>query len=343
MLSARSAHADNRPQIFPLVVTSRLPPELNGTPEALTSALATMLDGEISDRSLEAVGKTLRCDIEIATCLDRVARSLATKQLVYGTLLITVDGKVRVKLVRFDSAKSGSELYQRTFVLSASTPKRLGKQLARASAKMFGREVRELREVAAPTPPEPPTPAEPTTPAEPITPAEPTPPIITSPEQPESAPAGSSEEPSGGRITMGTYALIGSGALIAAGGAGFLYSAYDLRDQIRAAPRATPDDLSRLADLEDTALLRDRIGTALAVGGGAVLVVGVMRALAQRDSGPGVEAGALARARLGRRRGRVLGRSEVRGPISPGAALVRRHQDRLASRSMTRLQATNRK
>jgi hypothetical protein len=48
--------------------------------------------------------------------------------------------------------------------------------------------------------------------------------------------------------------------------------------------RRRREDLRRLAELQRASLLRDRIGTALAVGGGAVLVVGVMRALAQLDS-----------------------------------------------------------
>ncbi len=301
VLSARPAHADGAPQVFPLVVTSRLPTELNGTPEALTSALVTLLDGEIPDRSLEAFGKKLRCDIEISTCLDRVARSLGTNQLVYGSLLITVDGKVKVKLVRFNSARTGSELYQRTFTLSASTPRRLGKQLVRASAKkMFGREVTEE---GAPTPPAPtptppaptptppaptptPAPAPTTEPTEPAEPTEPTPPIITTSKEPGSTPAQTADKPPGGRITNGTWALIGSGALLAAGGSGFLYSASDLRDQIRTAPRATVDDLRRLTDLERAHKLRDQIGLGLAVGGGALLAVGVMRAIAQRDSAP---------------------------------------------------------
>jgi hypothetical protein len=314
MIPARSAHADSPPQVFPLVVTSRLPSELNGTPEALTSALVTLLDGEVPDRSLEELGKKLRCDIEISTCLDRIARSLATNQLVFGTLLITVDGKVRVKLVRFDSAKVGSEMFQRTFMLSARTPRQLGKQLARAAAKMFGREVTEEREPITPAPPpttpapppttpeppapsptttEPPAPSptttEPPAPSptttEPPTPTEPTPPVITTATDPGSTPAQTADKPTGGRITKGTWALIGGGALIAAGGGGFLYSARDLRDQIRAAPRVTDDDLRRLSDLQDDSILRDRIGTALAVGGGLVVAVGVMRAMAQRDSG----------------------------------------------------------
>jgi hypothetical protein len=303
VLPARSAHADTPPQVFPLVVTSRLPSELTGTPEALTGALVTMLDGKVSDRSLDEIGRKLRCDIEVSTCLDRVARSLGTTQLVFGTLLITVDGKVRVKLVRFDSVKAGSEMFQRTFVLSAGTPRRLSKQLARSAAKMFGREVTEEGAPITPAPPTPPTPeppAPPTTPEQPApgepsepsdlsdppTPTEPSPPIISTTPEPAPAPAPAADESTGGRITMGTWALLGGGALIAAGGGGFLYSAHDLRDQIQAAPRVTEDDLNRLSKLQDTRMLRDQIGTALAVGGGLVVAVGVMRAIAQLDRAP---------------------------------------------------------
>ncbi|HWO21748.1 MAG TPA: hypothetical protein VNO30_23425 [Kofleriaceae bacterium] len=293
------------PKVFPLIVTSRLPSELTGTPEALTNALATLLGGEITERPLEELGKALRCDIEISTCLDRVARSLATNQLVYGTLLVTVDGKVRVKLVRFDSAKGGSEMFQRTFMLSAKTPRKLGKQLARAAGKMFGREVTEPKEPIAPAqppappppsppPPTPPKPAEPTESAEPSEPSEPseeseqTPapapaPVIPPPTEPKPEPARTADDPSRGQITKGTWAIIGAGAAIAAGGSGLLYWARDLRDQSRTASLEMPDDPSRAADLEDRAKLRDRLGTALAMSGGVILVVGVMRGFAQRD------------------------------------------------------------
>lgn len=270
VFSAAPARADDTPRVFPLLATSPLPPGLADTPSALTDALADLLDGVTTERSLADFGKQLRCDVEMSSCLDAVARALLTSRLVYGTLAAAPDGKIKVKLVRFDSAETGSEMHHRSFTLTAQTPKRLGKQLARSAALMFD----------LPAPEEPPPVKEPVAPREP----DPAPAPDPDPE-PTPDPAPVDEPASGGRITRSTWGLVGGGALGAAVGAGFLISARGLGSLAERAPRETLDDFRRLTAIERAGRIRTQIGGTLLVAGGAVLATGAVRAILQRSSG----------------------------------------------------------
>jgi hypothetical protein len=274
VLSARSARADGTPRIFPLAATTPLAPELADAPAALTDALVALLGGVTTDRSLDAFASRLRCEIEISTCLDAVARALVTRQLVYGTLAAAPGGKLKVRLVRFDSANTGSELFQRTFTLTARTPTRLGKQLARAAAPMFDR---RPPEETAPAPGEEPDPE-----LEIIDTTD-TDTIDTTSEEPAPAPAPGTR--TGGQITPSTWAILGAGAALAAGGGGFLLAARGLRDDHATAPRATVTDLQQLALYERAYKLRTQIGVTLLVAGGAAVAAGVVRAVVQRRGG----------------------------------------------------------
>lgn len=271
LMAAVPARADDAPRVFPLTATSPLPPALSGAPPALTDALAGLLDGEAVESSLEDLGRKLRCDVEVSSCLDAIARSLKTSRLVFGTVAAAPGGKLKVKLVRFDSAPAGSELHQRTFVLTAQTPKRLGKQLARSAAQLF--------DLAAPE--------------EPVAQVERREPRAEKPEQEaptESAPLGPRSEraaddepaPASGGITKTTWGLIGTGALVSAVGGGFLLAARSLEGDLAAAPRRTLQDIQRLTAIERAGRIRMQVGSTLAIAGGAVLAVGAVRAVIQR-------------------------------------------------------------
>jgi hypothetical protein len=276
VLSARSARADGTPRIFPLVATLPLAPEQADTPAALTDALAALLDGVTTDRSLDAFASRLRCDVEVSTCLDAVARALVTRQLVYGTLAPAPGGKLKVRLVRFDSATTGSELFQRTFTLTAQTPKRLARQLARAAAPMFDRPVPAE---PAPVPGEEPDPEPPETID--VTDAADTLDLTSE----EAARARARGAGAGGRITPSTWAIVGAGAALAAGGGGFLLAARGLGDDIATAPRATATELQQLALYERAYKIRAQVGVTLLVAGGATVAAGVVRAIVQRRGG----------------------------------------------------------
>jgi hypothetical protein len=294
--SASPARADGTPRIFPLVVSAPLAPELTDAPTALTDALAELLDGVTTDRSLDEFGKKLRCDVEMTPCLDAVARALVTSRLVYGTVVSTTGGKIKVKLVRFDSAKEGSEMHQRTFTLTAKTPRRLGKQLARSAAKMFDRAPPEEAVQPAPSEDRDPTPSE----------------TIVVPDEEQGTATGltgptPAEAPARGGITGGTWALLGGGALGVAVGAGLVVSARGLAEDAAAAPRATVDDFRRLTEIERAGKLRTQVGGVLLVAGGASLAVGVVRAYMQRGGGQKTES---------------LERSIALVPVEGGAAVV---------------------
>jgi hypothetical protein len=188
---------------------------------------------------------------------------------VYGTLQTTASGKVKVKLVRFDSAKAGSEMHQRSFTLTSQTPKRLGKELARSAAQMFDRT----------PPPEPVDPSKLKV-TEPVKPELTDPPIIT-----DSPPTPSDEPSSGGKITGSTWGLIGGGGLGVAVGAGFLISARSLKGLVEAAPCETTANFRRLTTIERAGRIRTQVGGTLLVAGGAVLAVGAVRAVLQRGGG----------------------------------------------------------
>lgn len=293
VLAASPARADDTPRIFPLIPTGQLAPELTDAPTAITDALAALLGGVTTDRSLEDFGKQLRCDVEQAPCLDAVARALVTSRLVYGTLAPGAGGKIKVKLMRFDSTKAGSELHQRTFTLTARTPKRLGKQLAKSAAQMFELEP-PAEEVARPARLEQRSAprgeeklvergaeearAEETDDSDEVT-------LIEGPELTAGGERAGGEraggERAGGRITKSTWGLIGGGALGVAVGGGFLIAARSLAGDLQRAPRETVTDFQRILQIERAGRIRTTVGGTLMVAGGVVLAVGAVRAYLQ--------------------------------------------------------------
>jgi hypothetical protein len=317
LTAAVPAQADDAPRVFPLTVTSPLPPALSGAPPELTAALAGLLDGETVQSSLEELGRKLRCDIEVSSCLDAIARSLKTTRLVFGTVTGVPGGKLKVKLVRFDSAPSGSELHQRTFVLTAQTPKRLGKQLARSAEQMFERtaseepvEQVERRGLGAVKPErtekaEKAETAEKTEKLEPAETVEPAEPTESAPLAPRSERAADEPAPASGGITKTTWALLGTGALVSAVGGGFLLAARSLEGDLATAPRRTVQDFQRLTAIERAGRIRVQVGSTLAIAGGAVLAVGAVRAVMQRGS-----------------KSTSLERSVALVPVEGGAAVV---------------------
>lgn len=292
VLAASPARADDTPRIFPLVTTSPLAPELGEAPETMANALATLLGGVTTDRSLEDFGKKLRCDIEMTSCLDAIARALVTSRLVYGTVAPTDDGKIKVKLVRFDSAQAGSEMHRRTFTLTARTPKRLGKQLVRSAAQMFdlqppSEEVVQPARLERPAPRGEPKSAEPKSAEPKQAQVEPTETESDDPDVKlieEPAPTESGER-TGGRITSSTWAILGSGALGVVVGGGFLIAAHSLRSDLDRAPRETVADFRRLTEIERAGRIRSQVGSTLVVAGGVALVAGAVRAYLQHGGG----------------------------------------------------------
>jgi len=140
----------------------------------------------------------------------------------------------------------GSAPQQRTFALAARTTDELAQALVRAASPLL--------DLAAPEPSAPP---------------------VAAPR--ETAPAAP-------RVTTGTWLVIGGGATLAVVGAGFLWSAYSLRNEVESAPMRSDADFLRLRELERRGTTRAYTGDVLVAVGGAVIAAGVIRAVVQRSS-----------------------------------------------------------
>jgi len=240
-------------QVFPLTGAD-LPPERRGTIERLTRAIADSIDAEVSSVAIEDAAGLLDCDVEATTCLESVSKSVGNKQLVFGTVVQGPGNVLKVTLTRF---RPGPDRQQQTYELTGED-EAYPDELVRKAAPLFGG-----------TRP----PAIDATPGEPIAPT----PVATSPV----------DEPPPGKITAGTWALIGGGALGLGIGIGFRVSASGIADDVNALP--TPQsraDFDQLTTLEDRGTLHTRLGVGLIAIGGVALTAGIVRAVLQRKAAP---------------------------------------------------------
>jgi len=240
-------------QVFPLTGAD-LPPERRGTIERLTRAIADSIDAELSSVAIEDAAGLLDCDVEATTCLESVSKSVGNKQLVFGTVAQGPGNVLKVTLTRF---RPGPDRQQQTYELTGED-EAYPDELVRKAAPLFGG-----------TRP----PAIDTTPAQPIEPR----PVTTSPV----------DEPRPGKITAGTWALIGGGALGLGLGIGFRVSASGIADEVNAFPLPqSRADFDQLTTLEDRGTLHTRLGVGLIAIGGVALTVGIVRAVLQRKASP---------------------------------------------------------
>lgn len=243
-----SAYADKRAQVFPLS-GSGLPDKLATAPAKLTKALATSINAVVASVPIEDAAGLLECDPENSTCLAAVAKSLGVERLVFGTVNHE-GGKLKVTLTRFDV---GPDRQQQTFDLAGGSPDQLATELVKASSALFGGVTIEEDPTPDPTPgPGPDKPVE--------------------------------DKGVPGKITTGTWALVGGGAVFAAAGVVMLVSAQSIKRDVQNAPTDTLDDIRRLRALEDKGVQRTLIGNVMLIGGGAALAAGVVRAIIQRKS-----------------------------------------------------------
>ncbi len=239
-------------QVFPLAA-SGLPDKLAGAPAKLTKALATAIKGSVASVPIEDAAGLLECDPEGSSCLASVAKSLNAERLVFGSITYHVGGKVKVTLTRFDV---GPDRQQQTFELSGGSADQLASELVKASATLFGGSAGDIEKPEGPVGPGPIE-------------------IDPQPEGPKMVP---------GKITTGTWALVGGGAVLAAGGVVMLVSAQSIKRDVQNAPTDTIEQIKRLRALEDKGVQRTLIGNVLLIGGGVALAAGVVRAVLQRKA-----------------------------------------------------------
>lgn len=243
------ASADKRAQVFPLSGAG-LPDKLATAPAKLTKAVATSINAVVASVPIEDAAGLLECDPENSTCLAAVAKSLGVERLVFGTISAQADGKLKVTLTRFDV---GPDRQQQTFELAGGTADQLATELVKASSSLFGGVTIE----EDPNPDPKPGPG------------------LDKPVADKGVP---------GKITTGTWALVGGGAVLAASGLVMLVSAQSIKRDVQNAPTDSLDDIRRLRALEDKGVQRTLIGNVLVIGGGVALAAGVVRAIIQRKS-----------------------------------------------------------
>jgi len=240
--TVHAAEAD-KVRVFPL---AGMPdPGVNGK---LTKALADSIDAEVANVPIEDAAGLLECDPESSACLTAVAKSVSADRLVFGTITIVEDDKLKVTLTRFNPA--GPDRQQRTFVIRGEGADELATDLVRASGPLFGRQDK--------------------------------PPDIVDDKGDDTPDLGPKRRP--GKVSVATWAIAGGGIAAIGGGVAFLLSAQNLRAAVDNAPRNTPDDFAKLRALEDKGVLRTRIGDVLVVAGGIAVAVAVVRGVLEHRS-----------------------------------------------------------
>lgn len=243
---AATAHADSA-VVFPLSA-GKLPTAIAKAPAKMTDALAKAIDAEVGAAPIDDAAGLLGCDPEATSCIEAVGKSVKATRIVFGSITADPDGGVKVTLTRFDP---GPDRQQRTFELTGRTADALADELVRVSAPLFGG-----------AEPDPITPV-------PVEPPKDEPPAVDAP---------------AGPISNTTWAVLGGGAIATTFGIVFLVQASSIADEVRAAPRDTPQDFERLTALEDKGQLRQRLGIAFTAFGAVGLGYGIYRLMQERKA-----------------------------------------------------------
>jgi hypothetical protein len=251
-------------------------------------ALAALVGGTVADSSVTSAALALGCTLDDSACLDQVARAQRASELVFGSIRVGDDARLFVKITRY---LPGVERRERTFVIDADGAASAARQLQRSAREMFdlapADAAQDLQHEAR---------SDRAAPVDASSRSEPE--LAPRRPRPRASRASRSDEPPlldpdrdrvatpAPGISGATWATLGLGGAAAAGGAGLLAASYALRDDVARAPRNTQDDFRRLRALERAGMLRAQAGGILLAVGAATVVVGALRAVAQRDRRP---------------------------------------------------------
>ncbi len=243
-LGAASAVAKPSTTVFPLTAPN-LPMKIASAPEQLSKALADELGGEVAKLPIDDAAGLAGCDPEATSCLETVAKNFKSKRIVFGSISMLDEDRLKVTLTRYDP---GPDRQQRTFTGEGSVDE-MADELIKLSCPLF--EGSECEEEEKPIPPDVPKPI---------------------------------EGGKGGEVSGTTYVLLVGGGAVFAAGAGFLYSSIVIGNEVNAAKPRTDPDFAALVVLERQGEQRQKIGAGLLAGGAVVLGIGIIRAVIERST-----------------------------------------------------------
>lgn len=236
--------------VFPLTAPN-LPMKIASAPEELSKALAEELGGDVAPLPIDDAAGLAGCDPAAATCLATVSKNFKTKRLVFGSITMLDEDRLKVTLTRYDP---GPDLQQRAFTVEGSVDE-MASELIELSRPLFdgSNPERDDGEGDGPDLPEKPE----------------------TPEVPDGEP---------GSISGTTWGFLIGGGVTTAAGIGFLYSSYQIANEVKAIRPRTEADFNKLVPLENKGAQRQLIGTVLTGLGGAVLAFGIFRAVRDRGT-----------------------------------------------------------
>lgn len=241
-IGSASAIAKPSTTVFPLTAPN-LPMKIATAPEQFSKALADELDGDVAPLPIDDAAGLAGCDPEATSCLLTVSKNYKSKRIVFGTIAMVDDQRLKVTLTRFDP---GPDRQQRTFTVEGDVEE-MSEELIKLSRSLFdGTEAVEEK-----------------------------PPIIEEPPPPPPK--------KDGEVSGTTYVfLVGGGATLAAG-VGFLYSANEIAKDVNAKKPRNDSDFVELVTLENKGAQRQLIGTVLTGASVLALGYGIIRLLQERS------------------------------------------------------------
>ncbi len=132
-LGAPTALAKPSTTVFPLTAPN-LPLKIASAPEELSKALADELGGDVAKMPIDDAAGIAGCDADATTCLETVADNFRSKRLVFGSIVMIDERRLKVSLTRFDMA--GPERLQRTFTVKGSVED-MADELVELSRSLF--------------------------------------------------------------------------------------------------------------------------------------------------------------------------------------------------------------
>ncbi len=286
-MGASSALAKPSTTVFPLTAPN-LPMKIASAPEQLSKALADELGGQVAKLPIDDAAGLAGCDPEATTCLETVSKNYKSKRIVFGSISMVDESRLKVTLTRFDP---GPDRQQRTFTVEGTVDE-MAEELIKLSRSLF--------DGSAPDedPPD----------------DDPEDPIGGKNKKDKDDKKDKDEKivdvnPQKGDVSATTIVfLVGGGASLAAG-IGFLYSSNQIAKEVQAIKPKNDADFQKLIPLENKGAQRQMIGTILTGVGVVGLGYGIIRLLQERSSGGASESSSVSR-RL------------TPVPVEGGAALV---------------------